>query len=118
LVKLRSYVVPLGALAAAACGEMTPDEQARWDATIACAERADALFPVLKDIPEANDDEPSGDFQVDASGGFTLTWKTQGKKRALPDELECRGSLTGRAIEFLELNGVTKRPQPSEVWKY
>jgi hypothetical protein len=118
LPRLRSYIVPFGALALAGCGEMTPDEQARSDALVACAERADALFPVLKDIPEANDDEQSGNFHVDVAGGFALTWKTQGKNRPLPDELECRGNLTGRTIEFVELNGVTKRPNPSEVWKY
>jgi hypothetical protein len=111
----------LGALGVAACGEMTPEQQAQSDATFACMERTSAVFPVLAQMSDTGDEEPaeaSDDVKVDAGGGFVMTWEVRGKSRPLPDEFKCRGNLTGRIIETVELNGVTKRPNPSEIWKY
>jgi len=119
LAKLRYLSAVAGGLIVASCGELTPEEQAHSDATIACFERAVSLFPILSEMPESNEQEKeSSDFQVDPNGGFVLLWEAKGKKRPLTDRLECRGNLTAQTLEYLELNGVTKRPQPFEIWKY
>jgi len=100
---------------------MTPEQLAELEASFACVERADAIFPVFAQMSDTADeeaDESSDKFHVDGSGGFVLKFKVSGKNRPLPERFECRGNLTDRTIEVVELNGVSKRPNPSEIWKY
>ena len=108
----------LGALTLSACGEMSPEEEAQMAALLACSERADSAFPVLTEMPDTADEETSDEFRVDPAGAYVWTAKVRGKGRPLPDELICSGSLKDRTVEFIELNGVRKRPQPQEVWKF
>jgi hypothetical protein len=96
---------------------MTPAEQAQMDAVGACTNKAEAVFPVLSQMP---DTEGNGgtDVHVDAAGSFDFTATMSDKGRPLPDRFSCHGNLNQRTIEFVELNGVKKRPQPQEVWKF
>ena len=108
----------VGTLALAACGELSPAEQARTDAVLACSDWASTQFPVLKDIPNMKDEQSADEFRVDANGAFVWIMTVRGKGRPLADRLSCRGNVNVRAVESVELNGVVKRPQAQEVWKY
>ena len=76
------------------------------------------MFPVLAEMPDGIEPESTDDFQTNAAGGFTYRLTAKSKDRPLSDQLVCRGHSTTRTIESVELNGVAKRPQPPEIWKY
>ena len=109
-------MIVAGGLSVAACGAMTPEQQDELEASFACVERADAVFPAFAQMSDTANE--SSDFHVDGSGGFVLEFKVSAKDRPLPERFECRGNLTDRTIEMVELNGVNKHPNPSEIWKY
>ncbi len=111
----------MSVLSVSACGAVTPEDVAELDASFACMERAGTVFPgfaQMSDRSEEESAETSSDFHVEAAGGFAWTWKVKGKNRPLSDEFECRGNSTDRTIESVQLNGVTKRANPSEIWKF
>ena len=118
LAKTKTSVIVVGALLLAACGELSPAEQARMDALVACSDRASAAFPVLADIPNVAGEKATDEFRTDPMGAFNWTAKVSAKGRPLSDSLTCHGNLNGRTVEFVEFNGVKKQPQPQEVWKF
>ena len=117
VIEGRALLVPAaGLLSLGACGKMTPAEQAQMDAVGACTNKAEAVFPVLSQMPDTGSGDT--DVHVGAAGTFDFTASMSGKGRPLPDRFSCHGNLNQRTIEFVELNGVKKRPQPPEVWKF
>jgi hypothetical protein len=109
-----------GAMTVSACGELSPQEQARMDALTACAERATALFQILAVMQEPEPDEKGfvDGIDVRPNGDFTWSAAAKAKDRPLPDTLNCAGNLNERKIALVEFNGVRKRPSDQEVWKY
>ena len=110
----------LAACGVTSCGDVSPAEQARYDALAACAEKSTALFQILAVMQEPKLDE--GGFvdglDVQADGKFTWSVMAKSKGRPLTDTLNCSGNLNDRRIDLLEFNGVKKRPSDQEVWKY
>jgi hypothetical protein len=96
---------------------MTPDEQARVDALMACSERATAAFSVITEMPDLKA-EPTEDFRVDQNGAFVWTASEKGAGRPLSDSLRCEGNLNDRTLKLVEFNGVKKQPKTPEVWKF
>ena len=113
-------MVLLSAATPSSCGELSPEEQARMDAVMACGEKASALFQILAVMQEPTPDEEGSVDGLDLlpKGDFTWNVTAKGKSRPLPDRLICRGNLTDRTIQAVEFNGVVKRPANQEVWKY
>ncbi len=98
---------------------MTSAELARLDIELACFNKADAVFPILAGQPDIEtDDDVGAEFRLDPSGSFVWNVTLKGKGRPLPDRLFCAGNSNERRIELIELNGVKKRPDPQEVWKF
>ena len=96
---------------------MTPAQQAEMDALAACADRGGTEFPALVELKDRDEDgEP--EFRVGEDGNFLWAVPSTAEVRTSPHLFVCSGNVNARTIEFVESEGVSKRPQPPEVWNY
>jgi len=116
----RAVVMALAAGGLGGCGDVSPAEQARYDAMTACAEKSTALFQILAVMQEPKPGEGGFVDGLDVRPNGDFTWSVTGKSknRPLTDTLNCSGNLNDRKINLMEFNGVKKRPSDQEVWKY
>jgi hypothetical protein len=97
---------------------MTPGEQLRANAMLACLERGKAIFPPLAaDDPAGVESEGRSDFRILSSGQFAME-VSAGSAPPPEDQFACTGDLNGRTITSLQWNGSIRRPAPGEVWSF
>jgi len=130
LAKVKLTMLSLGTLVLGACGDLPPEEQAQFEATLACSDKADsalgikdeaagtAAFRLMTNGPTDGDGEFQDRYRTEPNGAFVWEATLSGGDRPLPERLTCRGNATQRTIESIALNDVVKRPSNKEMWKY
>ena len=90
------------------------------DALVACSERSDELFPQMSDGSyELRAGEPKAEnLRSGKDGYFVLEIPDLGPGATSPFLWTCTGNLKNRVINFVEFDGIAKRPTGGKVWSF
>jgi hypothetical protein len=98
---------------------MTPDEQAKADALVACADKSNQLFAAqTAELESKVDEDAEPNLRVGSDGHFVLEIPGAGPARMTSFALTCAGNVNRRIIEMIDFDGNTKRPAAGETWSY
>jgi len=104
-----------------ACGEPASEEEAaRWDAALACLERANPLIGKLEQaqsLPQ-DDDTPEFVWRVGEDGHFVAEMNDHRDNRTSQFLFTCAGNLKNRTIDLVQMGQEEIRPAANEVWSF